>query len=237
MAFPSSRRAACAIVAALLLLAVDAGATEPLDITMTYEAPGECPSRAALEEELRARVKTSWLGRSDARTFDVEITRLAGGGYGGRLAIAQPNEAPSVREIRATSCREAVRSVAVFIALALEPASEPVPPNPTSGAPIETPKPDEAPPPVVPLPVRPERPHASPPPPSPRAAPPSPLWIWSAGYELTYLHAPQAAWGGRVHAELAHRRGTFPIAPALRVSWGFRTSRRFPKTPGRRSFS
>src|SRR5687767_10791301 len=124
MAFPSSRRAVCAIVAALLLVAVDAGAAEPLDIAMTYEAPRECPSRAALEDELRARVKTSWLRRSDTRRFDVRIARLAGGSYGGRLAIAQPDEAPSVREIRTTSCREAIRSIAVFIALALEPASE-----------------------------------------------------------------------------------------------------------------
>jgi hypothetical protein len=227
----SSRRAVCALAlgGSLLLTPSDAEADEPLEplgIALSYEAPPGCPSRAELEHELRTRVDASWLRGADARRFDARIVRHNGGDYSGRLEIARPDRAPKVRVIEAKTCRAVALSIAVFLAIALDPASEdaPEPPPAAEPRPVESPK--------APL----ERhPIASKPPP-PKPPPLKPLWIWMAGVDATYLRAPGAAWGSRVHADLARTREDRRLAPALRISWGFSSFSTFPERAGEAKF-
>ncbi|MDB4982106.1 MAG: hypothetical protein JWM82_2858 [Myxococcales bacterium] len=228
-----SRRAICALAlgGSFLLAPKSAEADEPLGITLSYEAPPGCPSAAELAHELRARVDASWLRGSDARRFDARIVRHDRGDYSGRLEIAQPGRAVKVRVIEAKTCRAVVISIAVFLAIALDPSSEdaPEPPSATEPPPVESPKPIEQPPP-------PERPAIAPKPPPPAPPAPKTLWIWTAGVDATYLRAPEAAWGSRVRAELARTREHQRLAPALRLSWGFSSFSTFPERAGEAKF-
>lgn len=210
------RQAGVAIV--LVLTTTNARADGPIGIALTYEAPAECPTREALESELRARVDPSWLLGGDARRFDARIVRAENGQFAGSLAIEEPNRAPRVRVVEAKTCRAAVTSIAVFLSIALDPETQ------------EAPLPIEAPAPIPPAPMI-ARPTPKKTPKPPTRAPPAPLWKWNAGVNATYLHMPEGAWGSRVHGELA--RGVL----ALRLSWGFSSFSTFPDRAGEAKFA
>ncbi len=206
-----SRRGGFAAVAGACLAfgERDATAAEPRPpLDLVYEAPPECPSRTELEAQLRARVPPSWLSRPDVRRFAVEIEREPDGRYSGRLDVRAASHEPDVREIRASTCKAVSTAIAVFLALALDPAAE-----------------DETLVPELPLPVSPRAPaqaherRAS----SSASAvvPPTTTWTWSAGFHARHLRAIEAGWGARVHAEIGLRRPGASITPALRLSWGW----------------
>ncbi len=223
-------RAVCALAlgGAFAVAPQYARADEPLGIALGYEAPPGCPSAADLARELRARVDPSWIRGSDTRTFDAQIVRHEGGDYAGRLAITQPGHPPKVRVIDAKTCKAVVVSLAVFLAIALDPDSEDASEPPV----VTEPPPVPSLPPAAPPPRRRPRPRA----PAPVTPPPRTLWIWNAGVDATYLHAPAPAWGSRVHAELARTRPHELLAPALRLSWGFSRFSTFPERAGEAKF-
>jgi hypothetical protein len=213
-----------------LLLWHDAGwANEPSPrLQLVYEAPADCPSRFELESELRARVSESWLTGSDPRRFEVRIARDDQGGFVGRLDVRRPEGEPHVREIRARTCRSVTTSIAVFLSIALDPATEepkaggtatgeprPAAATPTadatsaSGASRTRPRPEHA---------------------TVRSTPtrPTATWIWSSGYQATHLRMPEAAWGGRVHVELARMPALGSVGVAARLSWGWADFSTFP---------
>jgi hypothetical protein len=227
-----SRRAICALALGgfFVLAPKRAEAEDPIGITLSYDAPPGCPSAAELSRELAARVPASWLRGSDERAFDARIVRLESGGYSGRLEITQAGRALKVRVIEAKTCRAAAVSIAVFLAIALDPSAE----EPSSEEPAASPKPIEPPPSRTRPAIAPRPAPSSPRPPPPPSS--SVLWIWMAGVDATYLRAPVTAWGSRVHAELARTREHQRLAPALRVSWGFSSFSTFPDRAGEATF-
>ncbi len=208
---------ACVVAAELLSGSAWAAASEPpAGIHLSYEAAPGCPTRKELLEELGRRVDPGWRSGFDRRRFVVRIERAADRGFAGRLEVTRDGRAPETRELRAETCRAVSAALVVFIAIALDPASDPQP----------EPAPET--PPSPPPPPAPSVPPARPPAPEQRGDRPSfvprrrePAWKWSSGVTLAYLHAPNAAWGARVEGELARRIADLPIAPALRLSWGF----------------
>ena len=180
-------------------------------LDLVYQAPVECPSRAELEEQLRARVPARWLSRPDPRRFEVTIVREHDGGYTGRLDVRGASREPDVREIQAPTCQAVSTSLAVFLALALDPGSGDEPSAPSSNVELEEGHSQE---------------HGTgraPPLPSPRSShASSPVWTWSSGLQARHLRAPAPGWGGRVFAELARRTSVSgAVTPAVRLSWGW----------------
>jgi hypothetical protein len=238
----SPRRAvfAAALGGWLVLSPADVRADDAASrLQLSYEVPPGCPSRKDFLAALHSRIRKSWLEGSDTRSFEVRVTRHADGEFSGRLEIRQDDRLSSARVIHGDSCKAVATSLAVFVAIALDPASEPAAPSAAPSRPVETTRPleseersastpDELPKPAVPV-----LPH-SPAAPAPRlpakAQAPSEraVWSWSAGYAVSYLHAPQPAWGGRVHAELARGYDRALFAPALRLSWGWSDFSRLP---------
>jgi hypothetical protein len=184
------------LTGALLLGEGSAHAHEALQLD--YEAPRECPPRSSLEQQLRKRVPPAWLEGADTRRFDVRIVREDDGRYLGRLEV-QGAGPEAVREIRATTCEAVSTSIAVFIAIALDPTNEPA---------------------VSVTPVQISRPPSTRPP-APIAAAPRPSFVWSSGVDAIHLRAPDPAWGARVHAEVARRVRGESLGFAARLSWGW----------------
>lgn len=182
---------------------------------LAYEAPPECPSRAALEEQLRARVPEGRSNAADTRRFEIHIAREASGGYAGQLVVLAPERAPDVREIRAPECAAVGTSLVVFLAIALDPSTR----DATAPPPPERSAPEAAP---APAPAGEPRAPARPPPRPAREAPAAPpAWTFRGGYQLTFLRAPDPAWGGRVFAEIARVSPSSSFAPAARISYGW----------------
>ena len=130
------------------------------------------------------------------------------------------------RQVRSADCATVVRSLAVFVALALAE-------GPDSGAQTSVPKEDEAPQPSRPTPasprqpdrprstrrVEPTRPSVAP---TRRAKPSAPgVWQLDSGVQAQYSRAGADAFGARVSAEWSRHFASIPIVPALRLSWGF----------------
>ncbi len=197
--------------------AVAAADTAPVQIP--YTAPLGCPDAAAFDAEVGKRVAAPQTGRADGaddpRRFSVHIEKRDGG-FEGELTVAHEGSV-GTRQVRGADCAAVVRSLAVFVALALAERSEPVPPESTP---------------------RPELPPSEPPPPEPRAAStpprlapahrgepraPSGFWRFEAAMQAQYTRAGADAFGARVSAEWSRHFASSPIVPALRLSWGFST--------------
>ncbi|MDF2694282.1 MAG: hypothetical protein K0S65_2665, partial [Labilithrix sp.] len=218
---------ALAVLGCLALASTDARADEsPSKLDLVYTAPSECPSRAELERQVHARVPATWLTGADTRRFEVHIVRDEQG-YTGRLDVRGPGHEPNVREIRAATCQAVSTSVAVFLAIALDPSNEDEDLAESSESEETTPSiPEGA--------TSPKRRRKSGPKPS---APLQPAhWTWSSGFHVTHLRAPAPAWGGRVHAELARVPARSFVAPAARLSWGWADFSLFPNRAGEAKF-
>ena len=174
-----------------------------------YDAPSGCPDKTALLRAIHDRAPQGYPS-ADNRAFHVRIER-AGDELHGRLEIERNGHVLSVREIRDTTCEVVTTAVAVFIALALDPATE----SPTT----EEPEPPEQ---TVPTPA----PPPSPPPPNPCESSPTrdrcQAGIGDAGSPLSSVFHPSPALGGRVHAGGITRFAPGALlAPELRLSWGW----------------
>ncbi|MDF2695949.1 MAG: hypothetical protein K0S65_4332 [Labilithrix sp.] len=202
-------------------------------LQLSYEAPAGCPSRRDFVASLSPRIQASWIDGSDTRSFDVRVVR-EGGTFAGQLVIRQQGRAPNTREIRGGSCKAVTMSLVVFVAIALDPASEaPASDEAEPTAEAESPPAVETtrPPGEVP-----PRPRESSPPVSrmrpPARRPPSVFWTWSAGAFATHARAPDPSWGARVHVELSRQGELDRLAPALRLSWGWSDFSTSPEQAG-----
>lgn len=209
-----------------------ASAETPSD-KLDYEAPTSCPSRAEFEEQVRARVASGWATGSDTRHFDVRIVRDARGVYVGTLTVRGAGREPNEREIRASTCRAVSTSLAVFMAIALAPTGTEEPP--TSNEPHGAPEPEmptststTPPPPSTPSSTKPPRSPASTA--TPRA--PTARWFIGSGFRATYLHAPEAAWGGRVFMDVRRMPARGGLGAEARLSWGWTDFTEHPPLSG-----
>lgn len=207
-----------------------------------YAAPASCPSRAEFEEQVRARVASGWTA-GDTRHFDVRIVRDAHGVYVGTLTVRGAGREPNEREIRASTCKAVSTSLAVFMSIALAPTGteELTPPTsepgvaPDSEVPASPDEPSSIAPPVPGAgPSTPSTSSARSP--SSTASPPHARWIIGSGFRATYLHAPEAAWGGRLFMDVSRMPTRGGLGAAARLSWGWADFSEHPPRSGEVDF-
>lgn len=212
----------CGALAAFALWAGSPGvaAADTAPVHVPYTAPAGCPDASAFDAELAKRIAARPGGRAasedDPRRFSVRIERR-NGAFEGQLTVAHQG-AVGTRQVRGADCAAVVRSLAVFVALALAERPESAP---DEAAPRE----DETPPPSSP-PLRPapglEEPARPPVASTEPAKPALPnVWRFDAGVQAEYSRAGANAFGARVSAEWSRHFASSPIFPALRLSWGF----------------
>ncbi len=218
----SSRRAALGLLVASAIFSAPRRARADVDASklhLDYDVAPGCPSRSEFIAALSTRIQSSWLEGADTRSFEVGVERTLDGKLVGRLRIGKSDEPSTSREIRSKSCKAVTTSLAIFIAIALDPASESRPESaiPAGGTTPPAPPVDEtrAIPPPVPAPtrltLRPDNPTKS----------NRTRWTFRGGYAASYARVPDASWGGRVFAELSHAGPEARWTPALRASWGW----------------
>jgi hypothetical protein len=182
-----------------------ARADEPLRIRLVYEAPAACPSRAELVEPIAARVGYAPLDDAADEGFAIRVV-ADGTRFRGTLeplpplASATRSSAGPPRTFSSVSCRELVESVALTMALYLDPLLGPRPP---ARAPVARPN-------VVatpwrePDPFEKDAPEAPPPPPRSRA------WFVSGAAVASVALGPALTLGPRVGVGV--RGATFAVA-------------------------
>jgi hypothetical protein len=218
----SSRRAALALLVASAIFSAPRCARADVDASklhLDYDVLPGCPSRSEFIAALSTRIQSSWLEGADTRSFDVHVQRTPDGKFVGRLQIGESEDPSSTREIRSKSCKAVMTSLAVFIAIALDPASESTPERSVPAAEEKPVVPPMSEPRVIPPPIRDPALRTR----GPAAAPESnrTRWTLHAGYAASYTRVPDASWGGRVHAELSRGRPGARWTPAVRASWGW----------------
>ena len=213
----SSRCGFCALVVGLFLFSSQPGAARAPDasIDLRYDAPGDCPSRSDVVRAIHDRAPRGFPAADD-RSFHVRIEH-ADDEYHARLDIERNGHVVSVREIHDAACEVVTTAIAVFVAIALDPAeaSSTEPPSPelpspqaASHPPNENVKADET-------------PRGPPVPATTSAARPMAGWYWGAGLGASSVFHPSAALGARVHAEVTRLAPAALLAPELRLSWGW----------------
>jgi hypothetical protein len=110
----------------------------PPPVRLVYRAPAECPTREEFEARVLARTGKDGLypeGGAPFELFEIDLTP-APERTRGRLTTYLRGAYPTVREIQAASCREAVDGLALIVALTLDPttASKPTSETGASGA-------------------------------------------------------------------------------------------------------
>lgn len=191
-------------------------------VELHYEAPPGCPERRELLRAIEVRARRGW-SAADDRSFRVRIDRTDGD-YRGQLEIERRGRVLSARQLRGPTCEVVATAMAVFVAIALDPAerSATVEPPPD----VTTPAP---PPPVKTA-------------PAPRTGaavlvqPPMAGWYWGAGLELGSVLHPSVALGGRVHAAVTRFAVGARLAPELRLSWGWAGFAESPTRGGEATF-
>ncbi len=227
MVWLSRRCALGVLVFGLLLLSSNRGAAQTsIDaIDLRYEAPPGCPDRSELMRAIHDRAPREFLSTDD-RSFRVRIERGAVE-YHGRLEIARNGRVLSVREIRDATCPVVSTALAVFVAIALDPAEASDAVEPPSDAVT-----DPAPRPTTMAPAG----HA-PGAPASSAVPPSMAgWQWASGGNVGAVFHPSAAWGARVYAAVTRFGAGARLAPELRLSWGFAEFTESPPRAGEAKF-
>jgi hypothetical protein len=183
--------------------ALPAKAAEPEPVRFSYEAAAGCPSQdefldtVARDGGLLGQAGT----QAPARTFTVTLER--GPALLGRLVVKGIDGREATRTIQGERCEDVARSLAVLVALSLEPRPEIPPPPSASPTPVEAPGLADA----------------------PRAAAPPPVERWRLGLSaegtLSGGASPGLLAGIALYAELAHDSPRV-FAPALRL--GFETT-------------
>lgn len=199
-------------------------AADPAPVHVPYAAPSGCPDEAAFDAELAKRVVARPGGRAegddDPRRLSVRIEKR-NGTYEGQLTVAHEGSV-GTREVRGADCVAVVRSLAVFVALALaerpnSTAQEVAPSEDvTSAPPPPPPVSEEASPPAIEASVR--RGVASTRPSKPAL---QNVWRFDAAIQAEYSRAGANAFGARVSAEWSRHFVSSPLFPAVRLSWGF----------------
>jgi hypothetical protein len=197
--------------------------SEKTRFAILYEAPADCPTHTAFVEQVSVRVGAERIAESadEARTLQV-VVRAQGAAFLGTLSVGR-----SVRTLRADTCAEAAKALALAAAIVIDPdlalgsrqAKEPDSPDGSTGPevaePAPLPKPVETRP-EPPSPARPSPPLVAPDrPPSSRTAE---LWL-SVGPSLEARTAIASevtlALGAFVETELYSET---LISPAFRLA-------------------
>ncbi|MBX3213284.1 MAG: hypothetical protein KF850_14710 [Labilithrix sp.] len=187
-------------------------------IDLRYEPPEGCPAHEELRRAIHDRSPHGFPSADD-RSFRVRI-EPADGDYHGRLEIERAGRTLSVREIRGPTCDVVSTAMAVFVAIALDPAELTAGVDPPST------------PPASPAPAA----HGDASPRSPTTGPVAPRWYLGTGMSAGAVLHPPAAWGGRVHAEITRLAASAFLAPELRLSWGWSEFAESPPRGGEASF-
>ena len=203
---------------------VHARETTLAGLDLDYAAPAECPSREQIDAMLRARLPDGAGSSTDTRHFEARVVRDDAGGYVGRLDVRGPGLANHVREIHAPTCRAVSTSLVLFLVLALAPSSQG---EHEAEAEKSSLSPVTAPPPSSPPRGKDDETHP---------ASPAATWTLSSGFQATWQHVPEAAWGGRVHAELARSPALHPLGTSVRLSYGWSDFSTFPLRAGEAKF-
>lgn len=216
------------------------GAEPPAPIAIDYGAPDGCPDPQAFEAQVRGHLSSLRFapGAGDGRTFEVRIE--AGPPFVGRMTVRRAGVVEGSREIRADTCATVAETLALVVALAVDPDSVDAPDGAASAplpiAPIHPagPAPEL---PETPSPPSPASPPASPPVPrplpQPRPGPPphrtrdgqsrrslpraKPAFSLYAGADIVAATgaSPKAAWGASPYVGWA---GAGAIAPSVRLA-------------------
>jgi hypothetical protein len=97
----------------------------PPPVRVVYRAPAECPTREEFESRVLARTGKDGLypeGGAPFELFEIDLTPTPERTRG-RLTTHLRGAYPTVREIQAASCREAVDGLALIVALTLDPTT------------------------------------------------------------------------------------------------------------------
>lgn len=136
----------CAIFLAIPWLTSAALADEaaPIDFSLDYRALADCPSESAFETALRGRLPAA--RRVDA-SEDVPrlFVRLPGEGTEpGEISATLPDGTSLRRQVVSADCADAMQSMAVIAAMALEAGRHPAAPAPLATSTPDQPKPAAA---------------------------------------------------------------------------------------------
>lgn len=226
-------RAACALWLAGLLVA-GRGATqpsfEPEPTRFEYEAPADCGSAedfAARVAKRSARIALVTAGAA-RRSLAVEIQAPdASGVLRGRVTVVEPDGATRARQLKASTCEEALEGLSLIAtvtldpeALMAEPVSPPERPKPAPKPAAQKPKPPQKP---MTLPIRGE---------------PLPLYRLSLGLSGAMLLrvAPEPTFGAQASVMLELNPGHV-LSPAWRLSLSHTQVRGVSAGPGEGNFA
>jgi hypothetical protein len=190
----SGRLAAATAFAGLTV--VGAARSAPPPYTVSYAAPGGCPSEADFLKSVASQVPDPSVA-AGAR-LDVQIEAQEGGRYVGRITVTDAQGATGSRTVDDKTCHDVARAAAFIASMAIN-----------LGGQMESPDPKPARRPAAPRPP-PAAAAPSPPPPEPTAVRVS----LDAAFELVGGIAPSMRPGGRVGFLLGSR------SPHLLSPWG-----------------
>ncbi|MFO0598145.1 MAG: hypothetical protein U0228_22775 [Myxococcaceae bacterium] len=130
------------------------------DLTLRYERPetGGCPDERALRELIAARLGVDPFVEQSTSVVAVKV--LAGAPWSATITLQTADNPPRRRALTAGTCVELLDSVAVAVALAVDPLvkkQEPPPPVESPPVAVPTPTPAPAPAPVAPPSAEPPR--------------------------------------------------------------------------------
>jgi hypothetical protein len=111
---------------------------------LIYSAASECPDERAFADDVRRRTAAAYFveGERDAREVLVDVRRQ-GDRFVGRIRMVETSADPSDRSFEDPDCAEVVHSLAVVLAVAVDPQALLGPP---ANAPTADPSPPTAPP-------------------------------------------------------------------------------------------
>src|SRR5258706_9026052 len=96
---------------------------EPVHVI--FQAPASCPGRDEFLSQLRARTARVVLAAPDAAAFSVDVTiHVEKDQFVGQLTLGAGSVAPAQRQFTAKSCETVVASLALAVALALDPEAQ-----------------------------------------------------------------------------------------------------------------
>jgi hypothetical protein len=206
-------RGSCALALAAVLVGGRAAAQttpEPEVARFEFRAPEGCGSAedfTARVAKRSARIKLITQG-SAPRSLAVEIQPAdAAGVLRGRVTVVEPDGATRARQLKASTCEEAIDGLSLIATVTLDPGAlmaEPVEPEPAK--PLAEPAPEPPKPPKKPQSI-------------PRRAEPIELYRFALGVGGAALLevAPEPAFGGQLSAMFEMNPG-HPLSPAWRLS-------------------
>lgn len=215
------------LIASLLVLgtprSANADDAAPIDFVLEYSAADGCPNDAAFENALRARLPASRrLARHETteQTWRLEVRLPAAGGREhAQISGSLPGAASFQRQVPNVACEDAMQSMAVIAAMALESSQRRARGAPASSALAMPSSVLARAGPITAAVVEPRRP--------PRTAPPPRLSTWQTLTALSGVveggMAPDPAPGASLALEL-RRTSTEGLSPAVRLSASYAQS-------------